>query len=190
VVVVVKLSFRQKVLVLISNLSKGIKKSLSQLRGELDDHLETINGNTGEIQEVQQSLNEVDAKIEKLNQRFDEMQVFLSKIFPEQAIFKPGYELKPLSLKEKQLFLIMYTTQDDVLLTYRELASTLNTAEGIVRQYVQRLSNKGIPVIRRHIQGKAYIKLDPLFKELQAKRDIVGIPVPKKDEVLIKYFNH
>jgi DNA repair exonuclease SbcCD ATPase subunit len=99
-----------------------------QLEEQLDDHLQSINENTNEIQANYEYLCELDMKIEKLTERLDEIFMFLG------WHAKNGYDIRlepsPLTESEQQVFMVLYT-QDDNNITYKDIAAKLNLSENL-----------------------------------------------------------
>jgi len=150
---------------------KEISSSLKEAKDELDEHLMSINQNTNEIQTNYEYLCELDSKIEKLKERIDEITMFLGLSRPKQQ-----YKVSPLTKSEKEVFLVLYTKGEEKgYLTYKEIAKCLAQSENLVMNYITNLIEKGIPIIKKYANNKVYIKLDPSFKGLQAKENIVGI---------------
>jgi len=58
---------------------QAIKKLISQLKQELNEHLDSINENTNEIHSNYEYIQELDQKIEKLKLRLDNVELFLSE---------------------------------------------------------------------------------------------------------------
>jgi len=51
----------------------------------------------------------------------------------------------------------------------------MNMPISLARQYITNLLEKGIPVQKKYISAKPYIFIDPKFKNLQAKKNILKI---------------
>ncbi len=159
----------------LSDVQKEINSEINQTKEELEDHLEAINENTGEIQSNYNHLCEVEAKIDKLNQRIDETQLLLKNLSKskEFVVDNPNFS-HPLTVPEREIFLVLYTSESNTL-SYREIAERLSFTESIVKQLVSNLIERGIPIIKEYKHGKAFIKLDKAFKELQTKENVLKI---------------
>ena len=155
-------------------LNKSLKQSFSQIYIEFEDHLNAINENTSEIQENYTFLCEVDNKIAKLNERIDEIHDILTNLTGKKTRKMPKFEdIDPLTTKEKTIFLNIYT--EDKPITYAQLAAKLSIPITLARQYVTNLLEKGIPIQKAFHKTRPYIYLDPKFKNLQAKKNILKI---------------
>jgi Fic family protein len=155
-------------------LKAEFRAALQGIREEFDDHLESINENTGEIQTNYEYLCRLDAKIEKLNDKVDQLQHWMSRItgLPVEEDEVGKIQLTP---EEKQIFLVVYTTSRERPVTYADIGKALHMSEFLVRSYVTSLVEKGIPVCKQYIRNTAYLSLDSRFKELQTKHNVLSI---------------
>lgn len=153
-------------------LNQKIKATQDDLRQELDDHRDSINENTNEIQANYQYLNELNAKIEKLQEKLHSIQLFVTsgKAPREQEEF--GH-IEPLTAQEKKVFLILYTQEKGLL--YSELAARLSMPQDLLLQYITSIIEKGVPLIKEYLRGSPRIRLSEAFKEQQAKHNLIGL---------------
>ena len=158
----------------IENIKKTITIAISEIHEEMEEHLETINENTSEIQSNYEHSTELDNKITKLNEKIDEIYNILGKLTGKKLTKIAKYEdIDPLTTMEKNVFLNIYT--EDQPITYAELAKKINMSISLTRQYLTNLLEKGIPIQKRYIKTRPYIYLDKKFKNLQAKKNILKI---------------
>lgn len=171
------------------------KKKLNDIKVELDSsmkvvkehfqqHLDSINDNTNEIQTNYEYSCQLDNKMEKLAQRLDQIQLVLKQITNDPNFIpdiEEDYQVQQLTAKEKEVFLVLYATDNNIPLSYVKVSSSLNLTESLVKQYVTNLIEKGIPIIKEYRLGRPYIRLDAKFKDLQTKQNILNI-----DEKLMK----
>jgi len=141
-----------------------MKKDLEKIKQALDDHLAGINENTTEIQALFDYLHELEVKFEKLNQRLDNLQLSENKDKPE---------LITLTQKERKVFLVFYT--EEMALSYHEIAEKAEISVALIPECISSLTNKGIPFIRTFVNDQIFLKLEPQFKELQAKENLVNL---------------
>jgi ribosomal protein S25 len=78
-----------------------------------------------------------------------------------------------LTEKEKAVFLNLYTEHKPI--TYSDLATKLNISIELTRQYIISLKEKGVPIQKTYKNTRPYLSLDPKFKNLQAKKNILKI---------------
>lgn len=161
-----------------------LKEIISEMRNEFEDHLIAINENTNEIQLNYEFSCELDTKIERLNERLDKIELFL-KNFGYKAEEEPKYNIQPLTKKEQEVFLILYTHEEKGPISYAEIARKLCLTEELVCSYIQSIVSKGVPINKRYIDNKAFIRLDKKFKDLQTKKNILKIPQTIIPNILI-----
>lgn len=158
-------------------LDNKLKKAFSQIRDEFEDHLTAINENTDEMNSVHSHLNELDLKIEKLGERIDELHMMMSKVA------STGNSLA-LNSNEQKVFLVLYTVEETPL-SYSDIARRANLTELQVKANIIALSNKGIPIMERIVDGQPYFRLDKKFKELQAKQNLIKIEESSVKEIKV-----
>jgi hypothetical protein len=141
-------------------------KDFNYVRKQLEEHLTAINENTSEIQAMLDFLQEVEFKIEKLSARIDSIQMVEDKKNEIPYVM-------PLNMIERKVFLVLYTEHSS--LTYNEIAQKVQLPETLIPDYISSLVHKGIPLQRSHFNDRLFFKLDPEFKELQAKENIVNL---------------
>lgn len=150
-----------------------LKKALAETRLELDDHRESINQNTDEIQACYDYLAEIDAKLEKFSERLDMLQARLDPV-PQHNI--------SLSRREQEVFIHLYSEDDP--LHGLELARRLGFTEEMVSSHIQCMLQKGVPVLRSLVGGSVQYSLDLRFKDLQARRNVLNISPTLSQQVL------
>lgn len=147
---------------------------LEAVREELDDHRESINENTTEIQTNHEFLMQLDAKIDKLASKIEEISL-LVKGSSEEKQFK----VKALTKREKEVFQALYGLgSTKAFITYREIAAQLSISESLIAQYVANIVEKGVPLVKRYSSNRVYINLSQSFREKQAKCCVVGLNTP------------
>lgn len=155
---------------------KQFGEILDDINDQFEDHLHAINENTNEIEANYELLNTLNSKIDKLNERLEKIELFLH----EKANFEPEkeqvFEIRPLSTREQQVFLILYTLEETKgHVTYLDIARRISLTEDLVAQHTKSMIEKGVPILKKYINGKAHLRLDSSFKRLQAKENILKI---------------
>jgi DNA-directed RNA polymerase specialized sigma subunit len=147
---------------------------LSAVREELDDHRESINENTTEIQTSHEFLAQLDDKLDKLAARIDELTLLV-----KGRSEKSSTSVKTLTKREKQVFQTIYQIGAmSQFITYRDIAKHLGTSESLIAQYVTNIVEKGVPVVKRYSSSRVYLNLEKSFREKQAKHCVVGVNTP------------
>jgi len=147
---------------------RGIKEAF-------DDHLESINNNTNEIESNHEILNQLICKLDKLTERVDSMALYLHKKdlkFKDTSII----EIAPLTRREKEVFQALYElVQGLPHVSYKQLAKKIGMTISLVQNYITSLIEKGVPIEKRYVSRQAFITLQPKFQRLQAKNNVVGL---------------
>lgn len=153
----------------VRKLKRGVmelKEAISTIKEELDEHLDSINANTNEVQTNYEFLCRLEAKIDKLSERLDQMQ-----LKPREQKLAISH---PLTKHEKDVFMALYKGSENFI-TYLEIGRHLGLPEELVREYVMNLIAKGIPIVKRYVNNKAYVKIETDFRNKQTREDVVGI---------------
>ena len=160
-----------------------IKDDLNGLKNELNGYLEAINENTSEIQASYECMNELNDKMEKLAERIERIELFLQSN-SNFIVEEKSFDIKPLTKTEQHVFLVIYALEDEKgLVPYTDISRKTGLPGYLVSEYIARLVEKGIPVIKRYVNNLPYIKLNPDFKRLQAKENILMIDTAQKELV-------
>src|SRR3989338_6467550 len=143
-----------------------MNKEFTAIRKMLEEHLAAINDNTAEVQALFDFLQELEIKLEKVSQRLDQTQLSL-------GIPKPKITIAPLNQVERKIFLVLYTGQS--LMTYQEIADKSELSISVIPECISSLIQKGVPFRRSFFENQLFVGLEPGFKELQAKENIVNL---------------
>ena len=131
----------------------------------LEEYLQSINENSSEIQSIFDYLAELEHKVERLNHRLDQLQLNQEN--------SGKLSITPLNQLEKKVFLALYT--EEVPLSYYEIAAKADLPLSIAQEIISALGKKNIPLLRTFLHDKVFFKLDPKFKDLQAKEQLVNL---------------
>jgi len=149
-------------------LNHSIKDSINTVKDELEDHLTAINENTNEIESNYELIAELAIKLEKIEERLEQVELILHS----QDIEKQ--KVDELNHKEKSVFLTIYKQENDYL-TYADLAALHDVSEATIRRYVDTQNKKGVPIIKKAMGGIIHFKLNPQFREMQTKHNLVNV---------------
>jgi flagellar biosynthesis/type III secretory pathway chaperone len=154
---------------------------IKDLKNELVEHLDAINENTAEIQTSYECMNEINGKMDKLAERIERMEMFL-QTNSNFVVEEKAFEIRPLTKTEQHVFLVIYALEDEKgSVSYADIGRKTGIPRYMVSEYLARLVEKGIPIIRKYINNIPYIKLNPDFKRLQAKENILMIDTAQKE---------
>ena len=151
-------------------MQRKIKNAFSTLKEELNEHLDSINENTNESQAIYDYACELDSKISKLDEKIDHLQMMF-EAFIEQN--KNVGEIE-LSVDEQKIFLTLYTAGDS-LMSYKKISDKIDIPKVSVSRGILSMTDKGIPISEKYIDGESYFELDRSFRDLQAKEGVVKI---------------
>ncbi len=164
-------------------LNQKLDAALKGIREEFDEHRESINDNTNEMQANYEYISRVDEKISKVEEQLSQLQNWLSRVAGLPQFETQQKEIE-LTEKEKEVFLILYTASDEKPLSYQQIAEATEESDFLVKGYVTNMIEKGVPIQKRYVDGKVYLSLEQDFKELQAKNKIVKLSQKTVSEFL------
>lgn len=149
----------------VERLRHDLQSSLHTVREELDEHLDSINQGSDEIQQNYEYLATIENKIDKLAERIERIEIALS---PKQHM-----TTIELSAREQEVFIIMYSSSEKM--TRKMIARRLGFTEEMVGGYLNNIIAKGIPVLRQIMDGEEHFFLELRFREMQAKHKVVPL---------------
>ena len=148
--------------------------TLRGVREEFDEHLESINDNTTEIQANYEYITRVDEKLSRMLERLENLESWMSRL--TGVPIRPDEEEKiRLDETEQKVFLMIYTASSEKPITYEDIAQYLGENEFVIRGYVTNMLEKGIPVQKKYQDRQVFLFLAKDFRERQAKHNILGI---------------
>jgi hypothetical protein len=144
-----------------------LKCDLTKLQDDIDDHFESINGNTREIEIQNNFICEIDNRMTKLEEKMDDIH-FLLKQMVNRA--KLSVEL---SKDEQRVFLILYT--HDKFVKTSKICEKAFMDKEIVDDALAAIIDKGVPIERDILCGEACYRMDNEFRLRQAKDEVIQI---------------
>ena len=153
-----------------------LRSEFTEIKQEFEEHLQAINENTNEISANYEYICELERKLDKLSERVDQIQMYLESYSGNYIARKNNFDVKKLNRREQEVFLVIYTLEEEKgSLTYGDIAKKLGISEQLAGNYVTSIIEKGVPIIKRYINSKPFLRLDPEFKTLQAKENILQL---------------
>lgn len=131
---------------------------------QFEDHRTAINENTSEIQALFDYLREIEGKLDALGQKVEHV------LLSQQP---PAPRHVAVTRMERDIFMVLY--MEEAPLSYGEIALKCNMPVSCVPDALTSLSEKGIPFVRTFYGERLFLRIDPKFKELQAKEKIVNL---------------
>lgn len=160
----------------LGRLNKTLRHEFTKIKHEFEEHLEAINENTNEIAANYEYICEIENKLDKLSERVDHIQMYLESQSGIYFAKKKEFDVKKLNRREQEVFLVIYTLEEETgSITYEDIAKKLGISEQLAGNYVTSIIEKGVPIIKRYVNSKPFIRLDPEFKTLQAKENILQL---------------
>ncbi len=151
---------------------KRIAAAFKKIKEERDEHLESLNQLTGELQTAFDYISELEIKVEKLKEITDDLQMFKNSMLLSD---KSHFANITLSLEEQKVFLLLYVFGEKEPLSWDQLHTRMNISEDALRALLSSLLSKKIPIIKEKIGAESYFNLDPRFRELQTKENLIVI---------------
>ncbi len=156
-----------------SRLSKLLRLEFTKIRHEFEEHLQAINENTNEIAANYEYISELEKKIDRLSERIDYLQMHFES---DKLAKMDNFEVRKLNRREQEVFLVIYTLEEENgSVTYEDIARRLDLSEQLAGNYVTSLIEKGVPIIKRYLNSRPYLSLDPAFKTLQIKENVLQV---------------
>ena len=153
-----------------------IKAEFTKIKHEFAEHLQAINENTNEIAANYEYICEVENKLDKLSERIEQIQMYLASTSGINIVKRRSFDVKRLNRREQEVFLVIYTLEEEKgSVTYADIAQKLEISEQLAGNYVTSIIEKGVPIIKRYLNLKPHLNLDPEFKTLQAKENILQL---------------
>ena len=147
-----------------------LREAFGKIKEEMNDHLDSINENTREINANSDYMHRLEIMLNKMSERMDELELQMREITGNEIMPQPkNISLTP---KEKEIFLQLYSRTGD-LLDYREIARSLGYTVEMTRRLIGSIIQKGVPIAKKSYDGNIYLVLDSEFRTLHAKTSIV-----------------
>ncbi|MBI4738952.1 hypothetical protein HY772_05320 [Candidatus Woesearchaeota archaeon] len=150
----------------LSQLDNLLRNSFAAIKEEFDEHLQAINENTAELQCHTNHMDELDCRMTKLEEKIDTVHLMLKQLLRESRLHIV------LSRDEQKTFLILYTHDT---ISAENIACKSEASLDLINECLVSIQDKGIPILKEVLDGKAFYKLEDAFKQRQAKENIIAI---------------
>jgi hypothetical protein len=151
---------------------KKLREAFEKIKEERDEHLESINELTTELQSAFEYISGLENKYEKIKEITDELQMFKNSLLLND---KSHFSNIILSLDEQKLFLTLYVFGEKEPLQYKFLTKKLALETDTIKMLLSSLLDKKIPITREKIGSEWHFNIDPRFRELQTKENLIKI---------------
>lgn len=147
---------------------------LECVQGELEDHRLAINENTQEQAQMYEMLGALNRRLDALAERLDELTLLVKG---QKA--QPEFCVQPLSGKEKEVFSVLYRlTETQPYASYEQIARKSLLSREQVCAAIGSMLEKGVPLVKRHDGNVVFVRVDAVFREVQAKKNVLGLDAP------------
>ncbi|MBN1793163.1 sigma-70 family RNA polymerase sigma factor [Candidatus Woesearchaeota archaeon] len=146
-------------------LVESIRHAFRKVKGELEDHLGAINENSSDIHEIHETVSELDHKIDKLAERLDELELCVNP----KKFRSLSSKLTP---REQEVFMALYVGKS---MSLSQISKRLGFTADMVNLYLFNLTSKGVPLQKELLDDVLVFSIDPEFKDLQARRNVLNI---------------
>lgn len=154
---------------------KELARIVGLLREEVDDHLEAINENTSEIANNFECMVRLEEKIDQVSERLDRLQLLVERHLGVDSSSVKEFAVLPLTKREQEVFLILYTSEDSGPVDVETLARHASLPVTMVRDYITGMIAKGVPIMQQTSFGKILLSLDVDFKREQATKNVLNL---------------
>lgn len=151
----------------LQGISDQLSEGMTRTKEDIEEHLQSINANTSEIDVQNTFICEMDNRLTKMEERMDEFHFLLKKM-----VMKANLSVE-LSKDEQRIFLILYTNEQ--FMSQKDVCSKVVLDNCVVDESMDSLMDKGIPIERELINGDVYFKMSNSFKLRQAKENVIKI---------------
>jgi len=151
---------------------KKLREAFRKIREERDEQREGLNELTIELQTAFEYISDLENRYEKLKEITDELQMFKNSLLLND---KTHFSNIILSLDEQKLFLTLYVFGEKEPLPLKYITNKLAMEHNMIKMLLSSLLDKKIPITRERIGTEWYFNIDPRFRELQTKENLIKI---------------
>lgn len=151
---------------------KKLREAFRKIKEERDEHLESINQLTSELQTAFEYISELENKHDKLKENIDELMIFKNSILLND---KSHFSNIVLSLEEQKLFQTLYVFGEKEPLSWNFIIKKLDLNDTSFKLLLSSLLDKRIPITKEKIGNEWYFNIDPRFRDMQTKEQLIKI---------------
>lgn len=151
---------------------KRVRDAFKKIKDERDEHLESINQLTSELQNAFEYIAELENKFDKLKENIDELQIFKNSILLND---KSHFSNITLTLEEQKLFQTLYVLGEKEPLSWSFIIKKLDLNDNGFRLLISSLLDKKIPITKERLGAEWYFNIDARFREMQTKEQLIKI---------------
>lgn len=152
----------------LDKLEKNIRESFKNLKLELEDHLDSINDNTNELEHFSEIIYEFDNRLNKIEDTLE----FIKNSLVNNDIKKPtGPRLNE---KESDIFQAIFRQEGEPVLL-ASLSKEVGIPENSLKRVITAMVNKGIPIMQTNCATGKFFYLENDFREKQLKHNVLNL---------------
>jgi DNA repair exonuclease SbcCD ATPase subunit len=152
----------------VENLRGELRVVFSKIKEEFEDHLESINQNTIEIQSSFEYLSRIANRLEKIEQRLARLETDVPREEPQETVI--------LTRDEEEVYaLLLESARQRQLLDYEQIARKINVSKTFCAHLVVNLVDKGVPIIKKFSNGEVLLEIEQSFLERVPLINVVTI---------------
>ncbi len=151
---------------------KKLREAFRKIKEEKDEHLESINQLTSELQTAFEYISELENKHDKLKENIDELMIFKNSILLND---KSHFSNIVLSLEEQKLFQTLYVFGEKEPLSWNFIIKKLDLNDTSFRLLLSSLLDKKIPITKERIGNEWYFNIDSRFRDMQTKEQLIKV---------------
>lgn len=154
----------------LSDMEKNVKESFRNLKSELEDHLDSINDNTNEVEYFAELMMEFDNRLTRLENTIYSMTGKLNQILPDDNNPKAA----KLTDKEADIFQTIFRSENEPI-ALNEISRQTSITENSVKKIIQNMIEKQIPIISTDTTTGRYFYVEEGFREKQLKFNVLNL---------------
>lgn len=151
---------------------KKLREAFRKIKEERDEHLESINQLTSELQTAFEYISELENKYDKLKENIDELMIFKNSMLLND---KSHFSNIVLSLEEQKLFQTLYVFGEKEPLSWNFIIRKLDLNDTSFRLLLSSLLDKKIPITKERIGNEWYFNIDSRFRDMQTKEQLIKV---------------
>ncbi|MGV8151397.1 MAG: hypothetical protein ACP5NV_06755 [Candidatus Woesearchaeota archaeon] len=151
---------------------KKIRDAFKKIKDERDEHLESINALTSELQTAFEYISELENRFDKIKETVEELMIFKNSTLIND---KSHFSNVVLSLEEQKLFLTLYVFGEKEPLSWNFIVKKFDVSDNTLKLLLSSLLDKRIPITKEKIGNEWYFNIDSRFREMQSKEQLIKI---------------
>lgn len=154
----------------LEDMEKNVKESFRNLKSELEDHLDSINDNTNEVEYFAELMMEFDNRLTRMENAIFSMTSKVNQIIPDDNHPRSA----KLTDKEADVFQIIFRSENEPV-GLNDLSKQTNITENNVKKIVQNMIEKQIPIISTDTTNGRFFYVEESFREKQLKFNVLNL---------------